>query len=76
MRRMMVSLMAAAMLFLASGCISVSAKKTWVGTDSEVIALDGRAYIVNKATGKVSYIDLETAVPFEAEVSEEPTESD
>ena len=57
MRRLLISLAAVAMFVTATGCIAVSSKNNRFASDADVIAVDGRVYVVNKCTGAVRTVD-------------------
>ena len=63
MRRLLISLAAVAMFVTATGCIAVSSKNNRFASDADVIAVDGRVYVVNKCTGAVRTVDLNAARP-------------
>ena len=66
MRKVIVSLVAAGLLLTATGCIAVSSKTRRFASDSEVVAVNGRVYVVNKRTGQVRQVDLDRARPLES----------
>ena len=51
---------------LSSGCIGVSATehKQIMAGDREVVAIDGRIYVVEKSSGRVMTLDVSKAEPF------------
>ncbi len=51
---------------LGTGCIAVLAGSTKVGITKEVVAVDGRVYVIDKQSGSAREIDLAVARPFDA----------
>lgn len=66
MRRLSLMLVLGLMLALGSGCIGVSATehRQITAGDREVVALDGKLYVVEKSSGRVMTLDVSKAEPF------------
>jgi len=76
MRRLIISFAATALLLASTGCIAVSSKNNRFASDSDVVAVDGRVYVVNKRTGSVRAVDLCTARPLEMDELREADSDD
>lgn len=73
MRRMILSVLAAAVMGAAGGCLAVSAtehKEVVQGVSSEVVEVDGHVYVVNKSTGEVREVDMSSPKPMASSASE------
>ena len=68
MRRLMLGVIGLAMAVATTGCVAVSAKDNNVQVpegETQVVAVQGDVYVVNKKTGRVRKIDLSTATAYE-----------
>lgn len=64
MRRAVGLVVACAWCVAVSGCMAVSATETRFGSDADVVAVDGRVYIINKTTGRVCLVDVSRSEPW------------
>ncbi len=63
MRRLMLSAMIGLSLLAGTGCIAV-AKNNRIRTGREVVAVDGRVYVIDTQRGSAREVDLSRAEPF------------
>ncbi len=70
MKRIAVIVLTAAWTLASSGCISVYAKTTRIGTTHQFVSVGEEVYMVDKIHGRVWRIDLSTALPFEPDAKE------
>ena len=76
MKRIVLHLLAVAMLFAASGCVAATVKNNRFGADREVVAVGDRVYIVNKTSGQVREVDMASAKPFVPETDDDDNAGD
>ncbi|NOS99798.1 MAG: hypothetical protein HOP29_04135 [Phycisphaerales bacterium] len=63
-RRAVLGVVAGAWCAAASGCIGVWATENRFGANSDVVAVDGQVYIVDKSTGRIGLVDVSQAEPW------------
>lgn len=63
MRRILALVLMAGGLWLATGCVAVSAKNNRFASDHAAVVVDGRVYVINTRNGAVREVDLATARP-------------
>ncbi len=67
MKRIVVIGLVAVWSVFGTGCIAVlGASTTKIGMTKEVVAVDGRVYVIDKEHGTAREIDLSGAAPFDA----------
>lgn len=65
MLRNLSGVLLAGMLIASTGCLAISAKNNRFGSDREVVAVNGRVYLIDVKSGAVRELDLAAARPFE-----------
>lgn len=76
MKRVLWTVCAAGLLLGQWGCVAVSSKNNRFGNDSDVVAVNGRVYVVNKSSGDVREIDIGHAKKFEPKPAEPDSSAD
>ncbi len=65
MSRTLLGVLLGGMLIASTGCLAVTAKNNRLGSDREVVAVNGRSYLIDTQSGAVRELDLAAARPFE-----------
>ncbi len=76
MKRLVLTGLVVVWTMIGSGCIAVASRSTRIGTARELVAVEGRVYMVDKRSGAVREIDLSTARPFDAAEDTDPDVND